>query len=144
MRAKPFLAVLVVLFLSLFVFVFESRAGVDSVNAVDNLITAVNAGELDEALALFATDAVASNAQTRRSYAGSDEIGRLLQELHREGRQYEIVRLIMDGDRVELTVDVSEYGLVWGQQRMAADVQDGLIRNLEVLEVRLTLWRILG
>lgn len=142
MRAKAFCTVLSAVVLSVFVFVSGAQAGLEAVYAVDDLFTAINTGELDAATALFAADAVASYALTDRSYEGSNEIGVFLDDLHGERREYEIVQLAMVGDTVTLTVDIADSGHVWGQATLEVEVLNGMIQSLEVVETRLTLWRI--
>lgn len=144
MRAKAFCTALSTVVLSLFVFVSGAQAGLEAVYAVDGLFTAINAGELDAASALFAKDAVAGYALTDQSYEGTDKIGTFLDELHGERREYEIVQLAMVGDTVNLTVDIADSGHVWGQATLTVEVQDGMIQSLEVIETRLMLWRIQG
>lgn len=144
MSAKALWTVLSVVVLSVFVVVSGAQAGLEAVHAVDNLFTAVNGGELNAASALFSEDAVASYRVANQLYEGSDEIGTFLEGLHHEGRAYEIVQLAMAGDTVNLTVDVADRGRVWGQQTLRVEVQNGMIQSLEVIETRLTLWRISG
>lgn len=144
MRAKAFYTVLFVVVLSVFVFVSGAQASLEAIDTVDNLLTAVNTGELDAASALFAADAVAGYPLANQSYEGSDEIGVFLEGLHHEGREYEIVQLAMVGNTVDLTVDVADRGHVWGQHKLRVEVQGGMIQSLEVIEPRLTLWHIPG
>ncbi|MDX1418237.1 MAG: hypothetical protein R3293_28815 [Candidatus Promineifilaceae bacterium] len=66
----------------------------------------------------------------------------LLENWHHERRTLDIVQLIMNGNTVHLTIDVADQGEVWAQQRVKAEVEDGMIQSLEVIETRLTLWRI--
>lgn len=144
MRARAFLSVLSVVVLSVFILVSGAQANLEAVYAVDNLFAAVSAGELDVASSLFSADAVATFAVTSRSYEGSEEIDAFLEVMHGEERKYEIVQLTMVGNSVELTVDIADRGHVWGRQRLSVDVQGGMIQRLEVVETRLTLWRIQG
>ena len=142
MRAKAFCTALSTVVLSLFVFVSGAQAGLGAVYAVDGLFTAINAGELDAASALFAKDVVAGYALTDQSYEGSAEIGIFLDQLHGERREYEIVQLAMVGDTVNLTVDIADGSHIWGQATLTVEVQDGMIQSLKVIETRLMLWRI--
>lgn len=144
MRAGTFLGVLSVVVLSVFVLVSGAQANLEAVYAVDNLFTAVNAGELDAASAMFSADAVAIYAVTDQLYEGSDEVDVFLEGLHGEDRAYDIVQIAMTGDTVDLTLDVADHGHVWGQLRLTVEVREGMIQSLEVIETRLMLWRITG
>lgn len=144
MRAKVFYTVMSVVGLFVFVFVPVARADLEAVYTVDSLFTAVNAGELDAASDLFAEDAIAGYVLTNQTYEGSDEISAFLDDLHYEGREYEVVQLTMVGDVFELTLDIADRGHVWGQQKVQVEMEKGMIQRLIVLETRLTLWRISG
>ena len=144
MRVRAFLGVVFAVFLSVFMLVSGAQANLEAVYAVDDLFAAVNAGELDAASALFSADAVASVTWTKQSYEGLEEIDAFLEVMHGEEREYEIVQLAMVGDTVDLTLDISDHGHVWGQATLTVEVQNGTIRSVEVVETRLTLWRIQG
>lgn len=144
MRAKAFCTILFVAVISVAVFVPGVQANLDAVYTVDSFFTALNADDLDEASGQFAADAVAGYATTNQWFEGRDEIAIFLEGMHHEGRAYEIVQLSMVDDTVDLTVDIADRGRVWAWQRLTVEVQDGFIQRLEVVEIRLTLWRIFG
>jgi hypothetical protein len=144
MRAKTFVTLLILTVLSVFVFVSGAQASLGAVYTVDGLFSAISSGDLDSASAMFAPDAVASQAMTNQLYEGADEIGILLEKLHGEGREYEIVQLEMLGNTVNLTADIADDGHVWGRQTMTVEVQNGLIQSFEIIETHLTLWRIMA
>jgi hypothetical protein len=114
------------------------QAGVAPVTAIDTLVAEVNSDSLEEAMDMFAEDAVFTNELIGRSYVGKEEIEATLDEWQRPGRAFEIVALSMDGDTVEVTLDISDRGIVWGQQRMRAQVTDGLIGDLALTQIRLS------
>lgn len=142
MRTKVFISVLSVVVLASFIFVFAAQASAEPVYAVNTMFTDLNTGHINNISALFAKDAVARNDRLDLTFNGKEAIGQYLQNWHREGRTYDIVNLEMEDDTVHFTVDISDRGHVWGQQEMNATVNNGMIENLEVLETRLTLWRI--
>lgn len=142
MKARTWFPVLFVLLLSVFIVVSVAQASVEPVLAVDNLFSAVTACEIEQATALFAADAVARNDVANISYEGSEEISSLLDGWERDGRVFDIVKLGMDGEAVELTVEISDDGIVWARQGMTADVHEGQIQNLDVHQIELQLWRV--
>ena len=142
MKARTLLPVLFVLLLSVFIVVSVAQASVEPVLAVDDLFTAVTACEIEQATSLFAADAVARNDVANILYEGSAEISNLLDGWEREGRVFEIVQLEMVDNTVDLTVEISDDGIVWARQAMTAAVQDGKIQNLDVHQIELQLWRV--
>jgi ketosteroid isomerase-like protein len=138
MSKKRVSAVVIVMALLFLIFASIVQAGVAPVTAIDTLVAEVNSDSLDEAMAMFAEDAVFTNQLIGRSYVGKEEIETVLGAWQRPGRAFEIVALSMDGDTVEVTLDVSDHGVVWGQQRMRAQVTDGLIGDLALTQIRLS------
>lgn len=138
MSKKRVSAVVIVMALLFLIFAGIVQAGVAPVTAIDTLVAEVNSDSLDEAMAMFAEDAVFTNQLIGRSYVGKEEIETVLGAWQRPGRAFEIVALSMDGDTVEVTLDVSDHGVVWGQQRMRAQVTDGLIGDLALTQIRLS------
>ena len=140
MRAKtrvPFLSVVV---LSVLMLVSVVYAGLMPEMAVNAVFDDISAADVDEAVAMFAPEAIVSNNLINRSYEGPDEIGELLQTWAHDERRYEIVSRDVTGDSVSMTVEVSDRGMAWARIRMTAEVTDGLIQNLEVQDVRLMYW----
>lgn len=138
MSKKRVSAVVIVMALLFLIFAGIVQAGVAPVTAIDTLVAEVNSDSLDEAMDMFAEDAVFTNQLIGRSYVGKEEIETVLGAWQRPGRAFEIVALSMDGDTVEVTLDVSDHGVVWGQQRMRAQVTDGLIGDLALTQIRLS------
>lgn len=141
MKVKVFFGILSIVVIGL-LFVSGAQARRGSIDTVDQLFTAVNTGELEVASDLFAADAVVSYTRTNKSYEGPGEIGHFLESLHYEGRTFEIVQASVEDDTVKLTVDVADRGHVWGQQTLEVKMQGRQIKSFEVIETRLTLWRI--
>lgn len=142
MSLKLLLVVLVAAVVWLSLAEEQTHATLEPVYTVDNLFEAVNGGDLNTASTFFATDAVARITMTHQSYENEAEIRRFLEDLHGVGRAYEIVQLNMEGDTVNITVNIADQGHVWAQQKMTAVVHEGRIHDLAVTETRLTLWRI--
>lgn len=139
MKTKGYLTVLFVVVLSVLGLVFQVQAGLEPVQAVDQLFTAINTGEIEQAKDLFAANSIAGYSKSKQFYVGPEEIGQYLGRWHREGRTYNITQLEMAGDTVNLWVEVADRGIVWSTQHMQATVSKGIINNLEVLEIRLEL-----
>ncbi len=142
MRAAVTMSALLLALLAGWLVVGENRASLESVNGVGRLIAAVNAGEIETASSYFAPDAVATVKNTRQIFDNAEEIGRFLEGLHRPGRTYEIVEMDLAGDRATLRVDIADRGHVWGQHKMVVVLRGGRIQSLDIVETRLTLWRI--
>jgi hypothetical protein len=113
------------------------HAGLTSAPAVDSLFAQINAGNLEQAQALFAEDAVYTNNLTGRSCDGFAEIEEDLASWQHPGRRYDIVAVTEAGDSLQIMVEVSDRGIVWARERMTADLSDGLIQSLELDDVRL-------
>jgi ketosteroid isomerase-like protein len=120
----------------------QAQANIEPVLLVDNTFAAINAGDVESAVTLFAQDAIAENRVRSKTYQGTSEIRQMLQGMHREGRVYEIVELKMNGDLITMIVEVSDRGYVWGTETIEATVVDGVVQAFNVLSIRLELWRI--
>ena len=116
------------------------HADIQPVMALDNMFTALNAGQVDTAAASFDTNAKIVDSIQGKEYAGVSAITRILQGMQRGGRQYHIIRLSMDGSMVIAKVDISDSGIVWGTETIEAQVQNGKIQNLNETAFRLQLW----
>jgi ketosteroid isomerase-like protein len=119
-----------------------AQANIEPVLVVDNMFTAINVGDVDRALAAFAEDASAENKVRLETYQGINEIEKMLQGMHREGRVYEIVELKMNGDVITMNVEISDRGYVWGTETFEATVKDGTVQTFKAVSIRLELWRI--
>jgi ketosteroid isomerase-like protein len=111
-----------------------------SPSVVDALFLELSAGDIADAAALFAEDAVLTNQLTGRSYEGIAEIEQLLAGWHHRGRIYDVVSTSTDGDTVLITVDVSDQGFIWARKQLAAEVDGGKIRSLDLVDIRLALF----
>lgn len=142
MKARILAVVLVAL---VGVFVLLSGRQAQAVNsaavAVEDLFTALNAGEVDAAVAYFAEDAVAENWVRGERYSGAAEIAQMLRGMQRDGRRFDLQSVSGSGDTVMLKVEVSDRGLVWGTQTILVGVADGKIESFKVTGFRLDLWR---
>ena len=120
-----------------------AQANMAPVYAVDNLYSALNQGQVEQALTTFEEGAQATNALRDQTYAGLDEIETLLADWAHEDRTYEIVYLEMAGDQVTARVNIADYGHVWAQQTIETTVApDGKLEMLEVTSFLLELSRI--
>jgi hypothetical protein len=111
-----------------------ANAGVEPVLAVDNVFSALNAGQSDTALEMFAEDAVVENLIRDETYLGPDEIGQMLQGKQRDGRRFDIVRVEMAGDTITLDVEISDGGFVWVTETIRAEVEDGKLQTFIVTD----------
>lgn len=143
MKARIFMA-LFVLVVPVLLNAPPAQANVGSVFTVDKLFTALNTGEMEAALAAFATDAVVENQVRGETYHGPAEIEPMLQAMQREGRRYEIVRVEMVGDTITMVVEISDRGQVWGAETITAEVSAGKVQQLSVSAIQLRLWRCPG
>lgn len=109
-------------------------------SAVDTLFLELSAGNLGDAAALFAEDAVLTNQQTGRSYQGIEEIEEVLALWHNPSRIYDVVSTSTDNDSVIIIADVSDEGFIWARMQLAAEVNDGLIQHLDLTAMRLTMF----
>ena len=119
-----------------------AQAGIEPVMLVNHIYAALNSGDLDTAAASFAEDATAENLVRKESYSGVNEIRQMLQGMQREGRQYEIVQVQMDGNTITARVEISDRGFVWGSETIEAEVKDGRLQTFSLKGIRLELWRI--
>lgn len=135
-------AVLVMLGLALFLNGHQVQASNHAVLAFNNVFAALNSGDVDSAVALFADDAVAENLVRAETYRGVKEIRQMLQGMQREGRRLEIVAVETDGDTITALVEVSDGGHVWGTETIEAKMNGDKLQSLNVVAFRLELWRI--
>jgi len=141
MKVRIFAVALVAMVVSvLFLNGGPAQADVRAIVAVDNLFTALNAGQVDTAMASFAEDAVVENWVRDETYVGADEISQMLQAMPHQNRQFDIVRVEMVGDTVTLDVEISDRGHTWGTETYVAEVSDGKLQTLTVTAVNLKLW----
>jgi hypothetical protein len=117
----------------------QAQADIQAIYAVDNLFTALNAGQVDTAATLFAADAVVANRVRDQTYVGADEIRQMLEAMPKESRQFDIVRAQMVGDTVTLDVEISDRGIAWATETFVAEISDGKVQTLDVTAVRLKL-----
>jgi hypothetical protein len=110
--------------------------------AINDVYTALNSGQVDPALAVFADDATAANLVRSETYAGLSEIRQMLKGMQRAGRQFDIVDVEMNGDSITARVEVSDAGHVWGTETIEAVIKGGLLQKFTVTNFRLELWRI--
>jgi limonene-1,2-epoxide hydrolase len=120
------------------------QANVESILTVDKLFTALNTGEMDVALAAFATDAVVENQVRGETHRGAAEIEPMLQAMQHEGRRFDIVRVEMVGNTVTVAVEISDRGQMWGTETITAEVSEGKVQKLSVSAIQLKLWRCPG
>jgi len=141
MKVRIFAVALIAMVVSvLFLNGGPAQADVRAIVAVDNLFTALNAGQVDTAMASFAQDAVVENWVRDETYVGADEIRQMLQAMPHQNRQFDIVRVEMVGDTVTLDVEISDRGHTWGTETYVAEVSDGKLQTLTVTAVNLKLW----
>lgn len=136
--------VLVVVMVSLVLFLNVGSAPASSmpVVVVDNVFTAVSSGRLDEAVALFAEDAVAENRIQKETYQGLTEIRQMLEGMTHPGRKFTIVSASQTDNLITASVEVSDRGNTWGTETIEAEVKDGKLQSFTVKAFRLELWRI--
>jgi limonene-1,2-epoxide hydrolase len=127
--------------LALFLPVRLAQAGIEPVLMVDHIYAALNSGDLDTAVASFAEDATAENRVRKETYNGEKEIRQMLEGRQREGRQYEIVNIQMDGNTIKAKVEISDRGFVWGTETIEAELKDGRLQTFTLKEIRLELNR---
>ena len=141
MRAKIFSLTFAVMALFSFPLVGKPvNADIQPVMALDNVFTALNAGSVDNAATSFDPNATIVDSLHGKKYIGVSGITQMLQGMQRDGRQYSIARLEMDGNTVTAKVDISDSGIVWGTETLVAQVKDGKIQNLNETAFRLQLW----
>lgn len=143
MKAR-FVAVLFMLVVITLLNVPLAQAGTEPVLIIDNLFTALNTGEVDLALAIFATNAVAEDLVRDKIYHGAAEIRPMLQAMQREGREYEIVGVELAGNTITLEVNISDRGQVWATETIMAEVSEGKVQDFKVTALQLKLWRCPG
>lgn len=139
MKARFFMA-LFVLVIPVLLNAPPVQANVESILTVDKLFTALNADEMDVALAAFATDAVVENRVRGETYYGLAEIEPMLQAMQHEGRQYEIVRLEMVGNTITVAVEISDRGQMWATETIMAEISEGKVQKFSVSAIQLKLW----
>lgn len=139
MKTRILLVVLVGLAITvLFLTGGQAQAGIQPVLVVDNVFGAISSGDVDTALAAFAGDAVFDNSVRNETYVGTEEIRQVLQAMQHEGRHFDIVWVEMVGDRITLSVEISDRGIAWGLETFQAEIKDGKVQSLETQGIRLT------
>jgi ketosteroid isomerase-like protein len=116
----------------------SAQASVQPIVTVDSFFTALNAGDLTAAVAVFTPDATATLARGE-TYAGQAEIANLVQLMEHPGRRYEIVQAHMVDDTVSFTVEVSDQGVRWGEATIVAEVQAGKLHTFQETAVNVRL-----
>ena len=135
-------AVLVMLAAGLLLNSRPAQASNHAVLAIDNVFAALNSGQAERAVALFADDAIAQNLLQAETYNGASEILQMLQGMQREGRRLDVVAVQMDGDTITAQVEVSDSGHVWGTETIEAKMNGDKLQSFTVVAFRLELWRI--
>lgn len=104
--------------------------------AVTDLYGSLNAGDIDGALSAFAEDAVVKSNLSNEEWAGTEEIAALLESRIRDGREFQAVsHYTREG--LELSVEVSDNGIAWGEETIEAKIEDGLITEFTTTAFRL-------
>ena len=116
----------------------SAQASVQPIVTVDSFFTALNAGDLTAAVAVFTPDATATLARGE-TYGGQAEIAALVQLMEHPGRHYEIVQARMADDTVSFTVEVSDQGVRWGEATIVAEVQAGKLHTFHETAVNVRL-----
>ena len=143
MKGKLFVtAVLVMVGLTLLLNGRPAQASHNTFLAINDIYSALNAGEVDTALASFADGATAENKVRKETYRNLSEIRRMLQEMQRDGRQFDIVDVDMNGNTITANVEVMDSGNVWGTETVEAVVKGDKLQSFKVVAFRLELWRI--
>lgn len=135
-------AVLVMVGLTLLLYGRPAQASHNTFLAINDIYLALNAGEVDTALASFAEDATAENRVRAETYRGVSQIRQMLQEMQRDGRQFDIVDVDMNGNTITAIVEVMDSGYVWGTETVEAVVKGDKLQSFKVVAFRLELWRI--
>lgn len=120
----------------------QAQASSHELAAVNTVFSSLSSGEVEEAISLFAEDAVVENKVRNETYRGLGEIRQMLAGMQKEGRQYNLVSSAVDGSTVEALVEVSDRGIVWGTQTVVAEVVGDKVQSMAVTAFRLELWRI--
>lgn len=136
---KKFLSLVAVVVLASMMSVATVMAqGNDPVAVINGYIAAENARDVDAALALFAEDAVISESPDpvpALTHSGKQELRAYLQRLVDGFVTVEKVTApALVGGQVEWTEIISESALV-ETRRVQAQVQDGKIKSLKVVEI---------
>jgi limonene-1,2-epoxide hydrolase len=143
MKGKLFVtAVLAMVGLTLLLNGRPAQASHNTFLAINDIYLALNAGEVDTALASFAEDATAENRVRAETYRGVSQIRQMLQEMQRDGRQFDIVDVDMNGNTITANVEVMDSGYVWGTETVEAVVKGDKLQSFKVVAFRLELWRI--
>ena len=135
-------AVLVMLAAGLLLNSRPAQASNHAVLAIDNVFAALNSGQAERAVALFADDAIAQNLVQAETYNSPSEILQMLQGMQREGRRLNVVAVQIDGDTITAQVEVSDSGHVWGTETIEAKMNGDKLQSFTVVAFRLELWRI--
>ena len=120
----------------------QAQASNHAALAIDNVFAAINSGQAESAVALFANDAIAQNLVRMETYSGASEIRQMLQGMQRAGRQLDVVAVEMNGDTITAQVEISDGGHVWGTETIEAKMNGDKLQAFSVVAFRLELWRI--
>jgi hypothetical protein len=110
----------------------QAKADHQPIVAADSVLTAINAGDVDAAVDVFAEDAVIENWVRDETYVGTTEIRQMLQGMQHDGRQFDIVDIDMAGDTIMLSVAVSDRGIVWGTETILVEGSDDKLQSFTV------------
>jgi hypothetical protein len=130
----------ILLVLAVFLNGTHAQAGIQPIMAIDGLCEALNAGEVDVAVASFANTAIVENKVRSELYRGTNEIRQMLLAMQHVGRHYDIVSVEMHGNTLTATIEVADRGIAWATETVAAEVRDGKLQTFQVIGFRLNLW----
>ena len=140
MSAKKTTLFLSIVVLLVLVMASVAHAELSPTLAVTSLFADITAGNVDEAVALFAEDAVITNGITGESHTGIAEIEETINTWYHPGRRFEVVAADEEGNTIRLHVECSDHGVVWPSQLMTADMRDEQIQSLRLDSMRLLYW----
>ena len=140
MSAKKITLFLSIVVLLVLVLATVAHAELSPTLAVTSLFADITAGNVDEAVALFAEDAVITNGITGESHTGIAEIEETLNTWYHPGRRFEVVAADEEGDTARLHVECSDHNVVWLSQFMTAEMGDEQIQSLRLDSIHLLYW----
>lgn len=112
----------------------QARADHQPVVAADSVLTALNTGDVDTATTTFAEDAIVENWVRNETYIGTDQIRQMLQGMQRDGRQFDIVDVDMNGDTIALKVEVSDHGIAWATETILVEGSNDKLQSFKVTD----------
>jgi ketosteroid isomerase-like protein len=137
MKARLFAALLIlVTFASLTV--PSAQASIQPIIAVDAFFSALDSGDHEAAVAMFTPDAVATLVRGE-SYRGPEDMLRMVQLMEHPGRYHNIVQAQMIGETVVVVVEISDHGILWGEEKIVFEVQGGKLHTFHEQALRLRL-----